>query len=155
MSRQEIGLTDDVRWSLTNAGIGTVYHDKKLSEFPDLGPGMFEWLKVHGDRVKQRKLVGIAFTGLNLTPVLNMLARTLHLNGVGTKVLPLVRMRRYVMDEEFREEVDDTPVLFLTPAMTELPCPLTPSMLAEVEHGFPKSRLKGSEPAERPDLNPS
>lgn len=126
-------LNEEVRASLSNAGIGKRYHDMSLSNAGPLGTGMLRWLHTNGDTVRSGR--SVVFHGEGLSEPIILLARALHVNGIGCKVTPLVRMRRVINDPQFREDIDDIDVLVILNAQDTVRCnPLHDSVAAEVEY---------------------
>ena len=126
-------LTPDMRASLTEAGILPRFHDVTLADFGVPGLGLLKWLQINGDKIK---LAGrsILFHGVGMSDPIIMLNRALHLNGVGCKVVPLVRMAKVLKTPELKEELDDTHVLTILSAQDpKKGCPLYDSTMAEVE----------------------
>jgi hypothetical protein len=135
------GLSSEVRLSLFEAGIGRRYHDLMLGDVKH-GAGMLEYLKRRGKAIRQGQ--GVAFHGIGMTDAIIMLARGLHINGVGCKVVPLVRMRGLINDPEFREQVMDADVLVVLNAQdTNRGNPLHDSVAAEVEYTIRRRHENG------------
>lgn len=126
-------LSRDIRASLSEAGIGKRYHDLSLSDVKH-GAGMLGCLKRHGAAIRS-KGQSLAFHGLGMTDAIIMLARGLHINGVGCKVTPLVRLRGVINNSEFREQVNEADVLVILNAQDTNRCnPLHDSVAAEIEY---------------------
>lgn len=126
-------VSDNVAWSLTNAGIGKKYHDRTLETVPKYGKGLFKFLTDHGDAIRDG--TGVIFSGTNLHDGILLFCRGLHINGVGCKILPLVHMRRAIMDPELAEEISDAHVLVIMPAQNSTHgCPISDSFIQETEY---------------------
>lgn len=126
-------LLPEIRASLTEAGIGKRFHDITL---PDVkfGAGMLDYLKQHGPAIRNAGH-SIAFHGVGMTDAITMLARGLHINGVGCKIVPLVRLRPVINDAEFREIVNEIDVLVILNAQDRnRGNPLHNSVAAEIEY---------------------
>jgi len=125
-------LTDEVRASLIEAGIGKRLHDMRLADVQH-GQEMLAYLNAKGALIRGGQCV--AFQGVGLTDAITMLARALHINGVGCKVTPLVRLRNVIRDAEFREVIDEVDALFILNAQdTTRSNPLHDSVAAEIEY---------------------
>ncbi len=126
-------ITDEIKWSLTNAGIGSIYHDKKLEEVSKLGKRLFEWIKEHGAEVKDGKPV--VFRGLGAREELMLLAKVFHINGMGVSIWPLFKVPQMLRNPEKREDVADCQILFIMPAHNApRDCPLSAYAMEEVEY---------------------
>lgn len=130
-------IEEGVRASLQRAGIGLVYHDMSLKDKGRDGAALIEGLfssEARQDiRMKGRPVIfsGIRADGLELV---KLVARGYHVNGVGCRIVPLVRLRGLLNDMDEREYIDGCKVLVIQSFQTEKPdCPLTPFALAEVE----------------------
>lgn len=135
-------LSNEVRMSLAEAGIGKRYHDLTLGDVKH-GAGMLEYLKQHGKEIR-RGGHSIGFHGIGLTDTIIMLARGLHINGVGCKITPLVRLRGLINNPEFREQVVDADVLVVLNAQdTNRGNPLHDAVAAEVEYTIRKRHENG------------
>lgn len=133
-------LEDHVRKSLTDAGIGSTLHDKSLADAGPEGLGLLDWLKSEGGSAIKQEGRNVILEGFSRTPA-KLLARGLHINGVGVRVLNLtsfVNIRKY--GGEKWEDILDCRSLFILPAQTERPCPLTPWQMEDVEY-FLKRRM--------------
>lgn len=130
-----IELSPDVRASLTDAGIGTRYHSMTLASLGAPGDAIKAWLADRGGE-QFRGGSTVVFTGVGSTDLITVLARGLHLSGLGCRVMPLVRVRRLLTSPVLYEEVmQDTQVLVILNAQdTRRECPLYPSSMAEVEY---------------------
>ena len=127
-----IELNDEVRASLLEAGIGKRFHDLSLNDV-EHGKGMLAYLTQHGKAFRSGR--SVAFHGVGATDAILMLARALHVNGIGCRVVPLVRLRQFISSPEFREAVDDADVLVILNAQdTRRGNPLHDSVAAEVEY---------------------
>lgn len=125
-------LNDEIRASLSEAGIGKRFHDMSIVDVPH-GPAMLGYLRTHGRGFKTGH--SVAFQGIGLTDAITMLARALHINGTGCKVLPLVRLRGIINNPELREAIDDADVLVVMNAQdTNRGNPLHDAVSAEVEY---------------------
>lgn len=134
-------LSNEVRMSLAEAGIGKRYHDLTLGDVRH-GAGMLEYLKTNGKAIRAGQ--GVAFHGIGMTDAIIMLARGLHINGVGCKVTPLVRMRGLINNAEFREQVVDADVLVVLNAQdTNRGNPLHDAVAAEVEYTIRRRHENG------------
>jgi hypothetical protein len=72
---------------------------------------------------------------VGLTDVITLLARGLHINGVGCRITPLVRMRRVINDMDFLEAVREIDCLVIMNAQDRHRSnPLHPNVAAEVEY---------------------
>lgn len=126
-------ITEDIRWSLTNAGIGTLYHNVKLEDHSKLGKTLFEWIKTNGAEVKAGKPV--VFRGLGARNELMLLAKVFHINGLGVSIWPLFKVPQMLRNPEKREDVADCHILFIMPAQNAgRDCPLSSYQMEEVEH---------------------
>lgn len=130
-----IELSRDVRASLTDAGIGSRFHDTTLAALGSEGEALLRWLSERGgEQIKGGQTV--VFTGIGTTDLITVLARGLHLSGFGCRLMPLVRMRKVITTPSLYEEIrDDIAVLVILNAQdTRRECPLHPSSIAEVEY---------------------
>lgn len=126
-------LTPEIKASLIDAGIGRRFHDLTLEDVK-YGAGMLDYLKQHGSAIRGSGH-SIAFHGVGMTDAITMLARGLHINGVGCKLVPLVRLRGIINDLEFREIVNEIDVLVILNAQdSNRGNPLHNSVAAEVEY---------------------
>lgn len=126
-------LSEAVKWSLTNAGIGKRFHDSTLADDKVYGEGLKKFLTDHGEDIRAGQ--SVVFQGVHLYEGVMLLARGLHIHGVGCRVLPLVHMRKVIMDPDLREEVDDCQVLMLMQAQTDnRGAPLSDSFMDETEY---------------------
>ena len=126
-------ITDEVRLSLTEAGIGKKFHDKTLADDQVYGDGMRAFLKTNGDAIR-RDGKSVWFHGIGLTDTIKLFCRGLHIHGVGCKIVPLVHMRRIINNAEFRETVTDIDVLVILAGQDARVCnPLHPNVMADVE----------------------
>ena len=126
-------LTDEVRLSLTEAGIGKIYHDKRLASDEEYGAGMSAYLKANGTAIRKGEK-SVWFHGIGLIPTIKLFCRGLHINGVGCKIVPLVHMRKIINNPEFKELVEEIDVLVITGcADAKQGCPLHPNVMAAVE----------------------
>lgn len=133
-------ITEEVRMSLTEAGIGPRLHDRGLASVPLYGEGLIAYLKAHGDAIR-RDGWSVVFQGIGLTEAIQLFCRGLHINGIGCKITPLVRMRRVINEAEFRETVRDIDVLVLLNAQdTRRGNPLHDAVASEVEYLIRKRR---------------
>lgn len=129
-----VEINDEVRLSLTEAGIGKAYHFKTLDDLGAAGRGALEWMKRNSEALR-RGTWSAVFDGTGTTDVLKLMARGMHINGIGCRVLPLVRMRRVVNDAEFREMCHEIDCLVLLNAQDRHRSnPLHPAVAAEVEY---------------------
>lgn len=126
------GIDDQVKWSLTKAGIGSRFHDASMldEKFGKMGKAMYNWTRKNGERVVNGQ--SFVFQGISFGHTLTMLARGLHINGAGVRIYPLVRMRSVLTDPELKEEMDDALALFIMPAQSgNVACPLYPQWMEE------------------------
>ena len=105
-------INEEVRASLTEAGIGPRYHDRTLASLPIYGDRLMLKLREHGDAIKYGGR-SIVWHGVGLTESITLFCRGLHINGVGCFIRPLVRFRPIINDPEFRATVIDIPVLVI------------------------------------------
>ena len=109
--------------SLTDAGIGKVYHDKTLSEM-DHGPGLKKFLINGGGDALKNEGASLILRGYPRATT-SVFCKGLHMNGVGVRMVSLsnlvTTMRRCV---EAWEDIEDCRALVIQPAQTESPCPL-------------------------------
>ena len=128
-----IEINDEVRQSLTDAGIGKRYHDVSLNSVPLYGDGLMKLLTSRGHEVRQGTL-SIAWHGVGLTESITMFCRALHVNGVGCLLRPLVRMRPIINDAEFKEQVRDIDVMVILNGQdTTRGNPLHDAVMSELE----------------------
>lgn len=131
-------INDEVRASLTEAGIGPIYHERGLLSDARYGAGMLKYLTANGDRIRR---VGhsIMFHGVGLTEIIKLFCRGLHINGVGCFIRPLVQMRGIINDPEFREVVEEIDVLVILNAQDmNRGSPLHDSVISELEYVIQK-----------------
>jgi hypothetical protein len=129
-----ITINNEIALSLVEAGIGKRFHHMTLEGLPVLGPGAKEWLVKHGPGIRSG-VTSAVFEGVGLSDVITLLARGLHLHGVGCKIVPLVRMRKMIVDPEFREAVTEIDCLILMNAQDRhRGNPLHDAVAAEVEY---------------------
>lgn len=127
-------VTPEVAESLREAGIGKRYHDMALADAGKEGVGLLEWLLYHGEGVKAGT-TSVLFEGTGMTDLIMLLARGLHINGVGCKIVPLARMRQVIQSAEFRETVNEIDCLVILNAQDRhRGNPLHDSVAAEVEY---------------------
>lgn len=130
-----IDLNRDVRLSLSDAGIGTRFHETTLTSLGQEGETLRTWLADRGgEQIKAGQT--LVFTGVGTTDLITVFARGLHLSGLGCRLVPLVRMRKVITTPALYEEIkQDIPVLVVLNAQdTRRECPLHPSSMAEVEY---------------------
>lgn len=126
-------VTPEIAVSLEEAGIGKRYHNMTSDALGAVGEGLRVWLARNSTALRGGT-ASTVFTGVGTTDVITLLARGLHLNGVGCKITPLVRMRRILNDSEFRETVTEIDCLIVMNAQDRHRCnPLHDSVAAEVE----------------------
>lgn len=129
-----VEINDEVRLSLSEAGIGKRYHDMTLADLGKTGDGMMEVLRRYGPTIRAGQ-TSLVFEGPGTTEPITMLARGLHINRVGCRVVPLVRMRRIINDPDFREAVNEIDCLVLLNAQDRhRGNPLHDAVAAEVEY---------------------
>lgn len=113
-----------IRKSLIDAGIGPIYHDKKLSEIGDDGAQL--WKHLHSD-LRREIYTGAFLTleGYDRETVMTF-AKTLHINGVGVRIMAASKLWTKMQHpgSEAWEAINDSPMLILNPAQTNRPCPL-------------------------------
>lgn len=127
-------ITDEIALSLNEAGIMRRYHTMRLEEVEGTGPGALRWLRAHAVEVRSG-CASIAFEGVGLTDTIIMMARGLHINGTSCRIVPLVRMSKAVKDADFRDAIREIDTLVILNAQDKSrPCPLHPSVAAEVEY---------------------
>lgn len=129
-----IEINAEIAASLTEAGIGKRFHNLTLDSAGELGKGAKAWLAKHGAGLRAGTTSAV-FEGTGLTDTITLLARGLHIHGVGCKIVPLVRMRKVINDSEFREAVNEIDCLIVMNAQDRHRCnPLHDSVAAEVEY---------------------
>lgn len=122
-----------IRQSLTDAGIGEVYHDKKLEGLGDDGATL--WKGLNGDLRKDIKSgCFLAMEGYDRETVMTF-AKTLHINGVGVRIMAVSKLWTIMQrpGSEHWEAVKDQPMLILNPAQAERECPLNGWQMDVVE----------------------
>lgn len=141
-------IEEGVRASLSRAGIGAAYHGLSLKDKGEDGKALIEGL--FSDRVRReirmegRPVIfsGIRHDGLELV---KLVARGYHVNGVGCRVVPLVRLRGLLANLDEREYIEGCKVLVIQNFQTEKPdCPLTPYATEEVA-AYIRERLEGNQ----------
>ena len=126
-------INDEVRASLSEAGIGKAYHDRTIASVPAYGDGLKRILTMHGAEIRQRAFNAV-WHGVGLTEAITLLCRGVHINGVGCMLQPLVRMRRIIIRPDFREAVDDADLLVIFNAQdTNRGNPLHDSVMSDLE----------------------
>ena len=127
-------VSPEVAASLLEAGIGKRFHDMTLPDAGKEGVGLLEWLKYHGDGIRAGT-TSVVFEGTGMIELITLLARGLHINGVGCKIVPLVRMRQVIQSAEFRETINECDCLVILNAQDRHRSnPLHDSVAAEVEY---------------------
>jgi hypothetical protein len=123
----------EIKQSLKDAGIGPRYHDLRLSSFGDPGTKLYEWMNSKREAIKAGG--SAVFHGLGLSDMIITMARGLHVNGVGVRVIPLARMGLWVKSPEKIEELnDEVRALFvMSCADSRKGCPLYDRTMADVE----------------------
>lgn len=118
-------LTPEIHRSLTEAGIGRIYHEKTLSECGDLGRGYEDWIKTAGPRLKRDGGL-VVMMGQGQSAVLPVLARGFHMNGAGVRIKTLSQLYSILRTPgERREDLEEAPCLFVSPAQAgRRICPL-------------------------------
>lgn len=108
-------LEPHVAKSLITAGVGLAYHQKDLEEFGDLGRGYNRWVRENGPRLR-RDGGFVLLHGLGQSHMLPVLMKSFHLNGMGVRSHSLVSLVRALKQGgEDREDIEETPVLFINP----------------------------------------
>lgn len=113
-----------VKQSLIEAGIGPAFHDKKLPEMGD--DGEILWHRLSGELGKAlRSGAFVTLEGYDRETVM-VLAKTLHINGLGVRILSLSRLWTQMQKPttEAWEAISENPVLMVNPAQTDRACPL-------------------------------
>lgn len=138
-----IEIDEEVRASLTEAGIGPRYHDRTLASVPYYGDRLMMKLKEHGDGIR-REGRSLIWHGVGLTEAIIMFCRGLHINGVGCLIRPLVRLRPIINNPDFRENITDIPVLvIMNGADTRRGNPLHDNVMADLEYLLTKRHDAG------------
>jgi hypothetical protein len=128
-----IEINEEVRASMTEAGIGPRYHDMSLLGVPEYGDRLMLKLQEHGNEIKAGR--SLVWHGVGLTESMILFCRALHVNGVGCLIRPLVRMRPIINDPDFREHVTEVPVLCIMNAQdTRRGNPLHDNVMADLEY---------------------
>lgn len=124
------------RRSLEHAGIGPLFHDQTYDDYGPLGIGLREWVKTNGPALAGSG-GGVIFHGINMTDALQLVAKTFHLNGQGVRVMTLRKLAKTLArpaSDIQREEMNDAPVLFLSPAQSgKADRPVTAWEIADIE----------------------
>lgn len=136
-------IENHIKQSLTAAGIGSIFHNRRLSDAGTEGSALAGWLrKVGGDafRNEGRSLI---MEGFSRTSVI-LLARGLHINGYGVRLVSLTQLMTFrKFGGERWEDIVDCMGLFLLPAQTEKPNPLNPWQQDEIEAFLSERMLNG------------
>ena len=130
-----------IRQSLTEAGIGSRYHDKKLTEIGNDGKEL--WNKLHGSLRRHVKSGSfLSMEGYERETIMTF-AKTLHINGVGVQNMAVSKLWTIMQhpSSERWENVRDAPMLILNPAQAERDCPLVGWQMDIVEE-YLLSRLE-------------
>jgi hypothetical protein len=132
-NRSQAERDKEIAYSLRDAGIGTRYHDLRLDDFKLPGAWLKDWMLNHAEQIKGG--ASAVFHGLGLTDLIITMARGLHVNGVGVRVVPLGRMGLYLKSPDKLEELnDDVRALFIMNcADSRKGCPLYDRTMADVE----------------------
>jgi hypothetical protein len=130
------------RKSLTDAGIGAVYHDQGLSDAGTQGETLKKFLISGGGDEMKYQGGSLMLHGYSRNAV-TLLARALHLHGCGVRMVSLsklVTLRR--RNNEAWEDIVDCRALFIIPAQTNRDNPLSPWQADETED-FLLTRAQG------------
>ena len=118
-------ITKEIKRSLDAAGVFNLYHEKSLTDFGMLGVGYGDWIKEEGPRLATTGGL-VVFKGVGQAPLMKMVARAFHINGQGVRIKSLSQLSNTFRRELEREDMDDAPILFISPAQASgSGCPLT------------------------------
>lgn len=130
-------ITDEVRSSLSRAGIGRIYHERALSSLGEQHP-IATWFK---RMARPDILAGRGFVLVGASPdaydAFMLAARRLHMNGVGVGVVHMSDLIEHITRVDRHERVERATALFIkgfyVPAANQ-PAPYEPRELRRVTH---------------------
>ncbi len=124
----------EVRRTMTVVGIGRRYHDARFAQFTSGEALKAKLLEVW---TTENILLGYAITVVGASEDAGhlhmMLARSLHLSGVGVRVVGLQGLVRQLQDREDDGVADTIAALFIRKFMDNKKCPLRPYEVELVE----------------------
>ena len=119
-------ITPAIRRSLDQAGIYRQFHTRSLTDFGLLGVGYAEWIRENGPKMMQEGGLVVCL-GDGQQDEIKMVARSFHLNGVGSVVRTLSQLSFMLDTPDGREDLHEfCKALFVTPAQAgRRGCPLS------------------------------
>ena len=116
-------------------GIGRRYHDAKFVDFPDGGRLKNALLEMWtAENIQRGYAITVCGGSENAGHLHTMLARALHLSGVGVRVVGLQGLSRQLQNSEEEDAVvERVGALFIRRFMDEKKCPLRPYEVELVE----------------------
>lgn len=132
-----VELTDEVRSSLSRAGIGRIYHDRTLDSLGEAHP-VATWFK-RMNPVSIRSGSGFVLVGASPAAydAFLLAARRLHLNGVGVGVVHMSDLIEHITRVDHHERIERAAALFIkgfyTPTRGQ-PAPYEPRELRRISH---------------------
>lgn len=142
-------IDDGVQQSLLRAGIGRAFHRRSLTELPR-GEQLAAWVRTEAkaDLAAGRGWT-VQGTGIGAYDHVVLLARAMHLSGMGVRVVPLRKLLKLIeVEAEDAEELAAAPALFVTDFVQHYgrgECPLSGLQLMDVET-FLTARLDDGRP---------
>ncbi len=127
-------VRDEVRRTMSVVGIGSRYHDARFADFPG-GEDLKTMLLSMWTTENIRLGYGITIAGVSSEAghLHMMLARSLHLSGVGVRVVGLQGLVNQLQDREGDTVADTIGALFIRKFMDKKKCPLRPYEVELVE----------------------
>lgn len=118
-------LESHIAKSLSDAGIGKIYHERSLIDFDKQGVQLSDWLKAGGGTAMKSGGC-LILRDFDRAPV-TMLARALHINGVGVRCLPLTAIWGTLQKpgSEKWDDLLDADAIFVMPAQSSRDNPLS------------------------------
>ncbi len=130
----EAAVQAEVRRTMAVVGIGRQYHDARFAQFPsgeDLKAMLLSMWTV--ENIRLGYAITVVGASKNAGHLHMMLARSLHLSGVGVRVLGLQGLVRQLQDKEDDAVADTISALFIRKFMDDKKCPLRPYEIELVE----------------------
>ena len=132
-----IEVSDEVRTSLSRAGIGRAYHARSLAEFPDTHPTRAFFRRISPADIR----AGRGFVLLGANPLdydaFVLSARLLHLNGVGVGLVNMTDLIDHITRVDRDKRIERATALFVKgfyAPQRGIPAPYDPREMRRVQH---------------------